>query len=175
MLKVWTTWGKCRYDSPSPLTQAKRGRGSCRGHAGGRRSQSYPSIPPQACVQRQQDEQLGFPKSTLVWLGARHQGRVYFKGNAEESVFLWQHPCTWQCVLARLCVFAPSPPCLNIPQHQYLSSLLAKLARSPFVSQWWRVLPQLILMWLDVENIFWHYLHTLRIPAALISSKGPRD
>lgn len=35
-----------------------------------------------------------FQKSTLVWLGARHQGCVYLKGNAEESVFLWQHPCT---------------------------------------------------------------------------------
>ena len=25
---------------------------------------------------------------------ARHQGRVCFKGNAEESVFSWQQPCT---------------------------------------------------------------------------------
>lgn len=38
-------------------------------------------------MQRQQDELEGFPKSTLIWLGAKHQGRVCFKENAEESVF----------------------------------------------------------------------------------------
>lgn len=56
------------------LSEAK---GSRRGHGDGEgRSQSYPSVPPQAGVQRQQDEQVGFPKSTLGLTreqGIRHQ------------------------------------------------------------------------------------------------------
>lgn len=117
----------------------------------------------------------GLSKIHTRLAGSKASGPCVFQRKCWGKRFLWQHPCTWQCVLACLCVFAPSPPWLNIPQHQYLSSLVAKMASSPFVSQQWRILPRLILIWFsNVQTIFCHYLYTLQIPLALLNSIGPR-
>lgn len=61
-------------------------------------------------MQRQQDELEGFPKSTLVWLGARHQGRVCFKGNAEESVFVAAPMHLTVCISLPLCLCSVPTP-----------------------------------------------------------------
>lgn len=57
----------------------------------------------------------GLSKIHTRLAGSKASGPCVFQRKRWGKRFLWQHPCTWQCVLACLCVFAPSPPCLNIP------------------------------------------------------------
>jgi len=117
----------------------------------------------------------GLSKIHTCLAGSNASGPCVFQRKRWGKRFLLKHPCTWQGVLACLCVFAPSQPQLNIPLHQYLSSLVAKMACGLLVSQRWRSLPSLVLIWLScVRTIFCHYLPTLQIPLALLSNTGPR-
>lgn len=78
----------------------------------------------------------GLSKIHTCLAGSKASGPCVFQRNCWGKRFLWQHPFTWQYVLACLSVFAPSQPQLNIPLHQFLSSLVAKMACGPLVSSW---------------------------------------
>lgn len=127
-------------------------------------------------MQRQQDELEGFPKSTLVWLGVRHRGRVCFKENAEESALFFFF-CFFVATLVHLTVCICLCPCLcSIPTLiQYPSTPICVIFRSQNGEQP-TCLPTLhLLIWISrAQTIFCHYLYTLRIPRALLSSVGLR-
>lgn len=115
----------------------------------------------------------GLSKIHTRLAASKASGPCVFQRKRWGKRFLWQYTCTWQCVLACLCVFAPSPPWLNIPQHQYLSSLLAKMECSPFVSQQLGILPNLDMV-LTCTNNSLSLPQPIRIPPALLGSVGPR-
>lgn len=67
----------------------------------------------------------GLSKIHTHLAGSKASGPCVFQRKRWGKRFLWHHPCTWQCVVACLCVFTLSLHWLNLPQNQYLSSLIA--------------------------------------------------
>lgn len=99
-----TACRKLRYDDLWPLTPSQTGGGSGRGHGCGGRSRSSPSARPKARVQRQQDEQKGFPKSTLVWLRAGIRAVCVSKEMLRKAFFVAAPMHLTECVSPPLCL-----------------------------------------------------------------------
>lgn len=99
---------------------------------------------------------IGFPKSQTSLAGSKASGPfvhvcvcVYVLKKMLRNVFSLlaapKHLTLWIS-----CVSLLHPHLDSVStQHQYMSPLLAKPAWRPFVSQWWRVLPHFIFVWVS--------------------------
>lgn len=99
-----TAWRKLRYDDLWPLTPSHAGGGSGRGHGCGGRSRSSPLLDPRPVCSNSKMRRRAFQNPHLFGC-EQISGPCVFQRKCWGKRFSWQHPCTWQCELARLCLF----------------------------------------------------------------------